>query len=123
MKRWLWIVALAMGVQFAAYADTPIYVKLECRDDDPFVFCTQGCKGNDKNWTPLSPIAGTWMAVPGYCPWPQSQGACCIGNVCFTLWTQTAVKAVGQYMAICPKAHEEGRWEGQGRPESTPYDH
>ncbi|MGH8028135.1 MAG: hypothetical protein ACREO0_15565 [Pseudoxanthomonas sp.] len=122
MKRGIWILAIMLGVQFAAYADTPIYQKLECRDDDPFVFCTQGCKNQDKNWTPISPISGTWIAVTGYCPYPTT-GACCIGNVCFQPWTQTAVKAVYQYMAICPKAHEQGQWEGQGRPESTPYDH
>jgi hypothetical protein len=115
---------LLLCMQPAAWADEPgAHTVFACRDDDPFVVCTQGCKGKDYNWTPLSPTSGTWIAVAGYCPWPQSKGACCVGNVCFQLWTNTAVRAVAQYMAVCPRAHEEGNWEGSGRPESTPYDH
>ena len=116
--------ALLLGMQLAAWADEPgAYTRLACRDNDPFVLCTQGCKNQHYNWKPLAPELGTWIAVRGYCPWPQSKGTCCVGNVCFRLWTDTAVQAVGQYMAICPRAHEEGRWEGQGRPERTPHDH
>ncbi|MGW8344868.1 hypothetical protein ACWGY7_13005 [Xanthomonas axonopodis pv. khayae] len=87
------------------------------------VFCTQGCKDEDKNWTPIDPISGTWVAVPGYCPWPTSTGPCCVGNVCFNVWTQTAVTAVGQYMSICPQAKKQGQWKGKQRPEKVPFDH
>lgn len=124
VQRSALLLMLLLAVQQAAWADNPgVSTTLACRYDDPFVFCTQGCKNRDYNWKPLSPIAGTWIAVQGYCPWPQSKGTCCVGNVCFMLWTDTAVRAVSQYMAICPRAHEEGDWKGQGRPESTPFDH
>lgn len=130
MKKRIWILAIMLGVQFTALADTPIYQRLACRDDDPFVFCTQGCKGKDKNWIPMSPESGTWMPAPvpgtyGYCPIATT--ATCPANVypyvIFLPWTQTGVEAVYQYMAICPRAHDTGPWEGPGRPESTPYDH
>jgi len=124
MKRWIWILVAFFGLHGTANAVGP-YVKFECRDNDPFVFCTQGCKGSDKNWIPLSPSSGTWMAVPGYCPYPTT-GACCIGYVCFLPWTQTAVTAVGQYMAMCPigggKASDWKNTDGR-RPESVPNDH
>ena len=126
MKRLLGM-ALLLASVFVARADQPGQsIDLACRDNDPYVFCTQGCKDRDKNWIPLVPIAGTWISVPGYCPWPQSEGACCVGQVCFALWTRTAVEAVGQYMAICPRAHEQGDWEsynGQGAAEDEPYSH
>ncbi|MEJ1126650.1 hypothetical protein V9L20_03685 [Variovorax sp. CCNWLW225] len=120
--RWIWTAALCLGMQAAAQADQRVYQQLVCRDNDPFVFCTQGCKDQDKNWTPLDPIAGSWNAVPGYCPWPSTY--CVVGPLRFgSDWTQTAVTAVFQYMSICPAAHRQGQWKGSGRPESTPYEH
>ena len=126
VPAWRLVVLLALlpGVLPSAFADEPgTSLRLACRDDDPFVLCTQGCRNRDYNWRPVAPVAGTWIAVPGYCPWPQSQGACCVGNACFRLWTDTAVRAVAQYMAICPRAHQQGRWLGPGRPDKTPHDH
>jgi hypothetical protein len=125
MKHWLRLaamLALYLGMQITALADKGVYRDLVCRDNDPFVFCTQGCKGQDKNWTPIKPIAGSWRAERGYCPYPTT-GKCCFGYVCFRPWTQTAVAAVYQYMDICPAAEQEGDWTGSERPESVPYDH
>ncbi|WP_082143478.1 hypothetical protein [Xanthomonas sp. NCPPB 1128] len=123
MKQWLWILVAFLGFQGAAGAQQ-VYEDLACRDNDPFVLCTQGCKGRDKNWTPVTPQAGVWIAVPGYCPWPTSTGPCCVGNVCFKPWTQKAVDAVYQYMYICPIGGGKARdWTGRQRPEKVPKDH
>ncbi|UYB52716.1 hypothetical protein OCJ37_01755 [Xanthomonas sp. AM6] len=123
MKRWIWILVAFFGLQATAEA-AGFYVPLACRDDDPFVFCTQGCKDQDKNWIPTDPVSGAWIAAPGYCPYPTT-GTCCFGYVCFLPWTQTAVTAVGQYMSVCPVARKEGNWKNTDgrRPESVPYDH
>ncbi|AAM38880.1 hypothetical protein GUF72_07820 [Xanthomonas citri pv. citri] len=123
MKRWIGMFAVLLFTQAASAAGQSVYQELACRSNDPFVFCTQGCKDEDKNWTPIDPISGTWVAVPGYCPWPTSTGPCCVGNVCFNVWTQTAVTAVGQYMSICPQAKKQGQWKGKQRPEKVPFDH
>lgn len=122
LKPWLCMAFICSAFQGSALAEPGVYQQLACRDNDPFVFCTQGCKNQDKNWTPIDPISATWVAVPGYCPYPTT-GACCFGYVCFQSWTQTAVTALGQYMSICPAAKRQGDWKGSGRPESTPYDH
>ncbi|PPU30525.1 hypothetical protein [Xanthomonas sp. CFBP 7912] len=123
MKRWIGMFAVLLFSQAASAAGQSVYQELVCRSNDPFVFCTQGCKDEDKNWTPVDPISGTWVAVPGYCPWPTSTGPCCVGNVCFNVWTQTAVTAVGQYVSICPHAKKQGQWKGKQRPEKVPFDH
>lgn len=121
MKNRFWVVAFCLGIQITAQAEG-VYQHLVCRENDPFVFCTQGCKGKDKNWTPVDPIAGVWIAVPEYCPYPTT-GPCCFGAYCLRSWTQTAVVAVAQYVAICPAAKQQGDWIGSERPESTPFDH
>jgi len=123
MKRWIWILVAFFGLQGVANA-VPVYEELSCRDDDPFVFCTQGCKGRDKNWIPVTPRAGVWVAALGYCPWPTTTGPCCVGNVCFRTWTQKAVDAVGEYMRICPiGGGKASDWKGRQRPEKVPKDH
>ncbi|WDS34652.1 hypothetical protein [Pseudoxanthomonas sp.] len=121
MKPWIWTILLLLGAQ-TAYADTAISETLVCRDNDPFVLCTQGCKDDDYNWKPKNSMQGTYTPVMPYCPWP-STGECCIGYVCFEPWTQTAFTAYFQYARICRKAHKEGKWVGEGKPEETPYDH
>ncbi|QNH19478.1 hypothetical protein HEP73_00368 [Xanthomonas sp. GW] len=123
MKRWIWILVAFFGLQGVANA-VPVYEDLSCRKNDPFVFCTQGCKGKDKNWIPVTPSAGLWVAAPTYCPWPTTTGPCCVGNVCFRTWTQTAVDAVGEYMRICPDGGGKASdWKGRQRPEKVPEDH
>lgn len=129
MKRWMLVAALVLGVQATAWADGDMYMPLVCRDDDPFVFCDQGCKNNnggnqDYAWAPVSPPVAAWRprVEEWWCPAPLT-GSCCFGWVCFRPWSQTALTAWGQYLIVCPAAHETGDWEGSGRPESSPYDH
>ncbi|WP_371184254.1 hypothetical protein [Xanthomonas sacchari] len=122
MKQWIWILVAFLGFQGIAGAQQ-VYEDLACRDNDPFVLCTQGCKGKDKNWIPTSPKAGMWVAAPGYCPYPNT-GECCYGYVCFMSWTQKAYDAVYQYMRICPiGGGKASDWTGRQRPERVPYSH
>lgn len=123
MKTWIWMATLCLGMQATAQAEPGVYQQLPCRDNDPFVFCTQGCKGQDKNWTPLDPISATWLPVQGYCPWPSTSD-CWVGPYYVgKAWTQTAFEAWGKYVSICPAAKQQGDWKGPGRPESTPHEH
>ncbi|WP_295865170.1 hypothetical protein [uncultured Xanthomonas sp.] len=101
----------------------PVYKTLVCRDNDPFVFCTQACKGVDKNWSPVDPISDTWRADPGYC-WKASPVRCCKHGWHCGAWTPTAIAAVQQYQDICPAAAKQGNWTDPNRsPESVPYEH
>lgn len=59
MKRWIGMFAVLLFTQAASAAGQSVYQELACRSNDPFVFCTQGCKDEDKNWTPIDPISGT----------------------------------------------------------------
>jgi len=122
MKQWIWILVAFLGFQGVAGAQQ-VYEDLACRDNDPFVLCTQGCKGKDKNWIPTNPKTGVWLAAPGYCPYPNT-GECCYGYVCFMSWTQNAYDAVYQYMRICPVGGGKASdWTGRQRPERVPYSH
>lgn len=129
MKKRIWILAILLGMQGVALADQPgKYARLVCRDDDPFVFCTQGCKGQDYNWKPVGdPTKGGWQPVNGYCPIPVIALNCQVGPYRLGRdWTQTAYVAWFQYMEVCKWPHEEGKWEardGQGNPEDEPYSH
>lgn len=120
MKTVIWILALFFAGQADVQAQS-IYRKLVCRDNDPFVFCTQGCKGVDKNWAPLDPISGSTTPVLGYCVLP-SPSVCCKGPYCGA-WTATAIEAYYQYKEICPKAMKQGKWNGTKPPEAVPYVH
>ncbi|MCE4361550.1 hypothetical protein ABQZ69_12860 [Xanthomonas sp. WHRI 8391] len=121
MKNLIWILALFFIGQAEVQAKGT-YQPLVCRDNDPFVFCTQGCKDNDKNWLPIDPISGSWVAAPGYCLVP-SLSPCCAGPVCLQAWTPTAIAALAQYQSICPDASKQGKWTGQKRPENVPFNH
>lgn len=54
MKRWMMALVLALGLLSVASADEPGTYKQVCRSDDPFVYCTQGCK-ETKAWKPAQP--------------------------------------------------------------------
>lgn len=120
MKRWIWTLAACFGLQANATATAaPVYEELVCRDNDPFVFCTQGCKSPDHHWEPTDPISGAWVPVPPYCPYPTTVSTkYCKG------WSQKAFTAFFQYQSICRQAKKEGDWTDKGRrPESTPKEH
>lgn len=89
------------------------------RDDDPFLFCTDGMIERPRAWNPLVPIAGTWFPTPGYCPIPSTS----CPYPYYISWSQREVDGVYLYMRVCPAAGRQGQWEGPGRPESTPHSH
>ncbi|PKV11482.1 hypothetical protein CVO74_18190 [Xanthomonas prunicola] len=120
MKNLIWILVLFFAGQAEIQAQS-VYEKLVCRDNDPFVFCTQGCKGADKNWIAIDPISGTTAPMLGYCVQP-SLSVCCKGPYCGP-WTQTGIDAYYQYKRICPKAMKRGSWNGKRPPENVPHDH
>lgn len=119
------VLLMLMSVAGVTHADNAIY-KQVCRMDDPFVYCTQGCK-ETKAWKPRKPYAGVgYTPQPGYCPWPMT-GKCCIGYVCFKPWSMADYNDYYQNrVAICPRAHDDGAWvreRGQGNPEDEPITH
>lgn len=131
MKRWLWVLFL-LPVSFAAVADQPGLGEQDiCRDRDPFVYCTQGCK-ETKAWKPASPYASVaYRPQLGYCPVPVVQTGSCPFDVkpylIFLGWGQQDYDDYMQHrVVICPRAHTAGDWErydGQGEPEDEPYSH
>ena len=108
-------------------ASPPMYEShSEYRDNDVFLFCSDGLK-KPRAWMPLDPITAQWTAEPTYCPIPHDGGECplCVHNygVHFQSWTHNDYDAWQKWMRICPRGDEEGKWEGQGRPENTPHSH
>ncbi|MGY0505430.1 hypothetical protein [Luteimonas sp. e5] len=89
------------------------------RDNDPFLFCTQGMRERPRAWNPLKPSLGLWIVTPGYCivpstscPYPYSIS-----------WSQREVDGERLYRTVCPAAMREGAWEGEGQPDRTPWVH
>lgn len=102
--------------------DSPYYEKLRFRDDDPFVFCTQGIKDNPRAWSPLQPVQALWRLTPGYCPVPTT-GSCPVYPYTYKSWSNNDVASLQQYQSVCPRAEREGRWRGRGKPDNAPYSH
>lgn len=129
MKRWIVMAMLMLGIYAPVLADQPGIYNEVCRRDDPFVYCTQGCK-ETKAWKPLS-VPGKGYANAGYkpqigyCPYPTT--VCCDQYCVLRPWSQEEYQDYWEHrVVICPKAHEEGDWEpynGQGAPEDEPESH
>lgn len=101
------------GVALAAHGQNP---PLDYRAGDPFLFCTQG-QDVRKNplpcWKPLPPYTGNWMMMP-YCRPPNYYGK---------RWNNDDTRSLQQYLSVCPKGEQPGRWQGPGRPEHAPFTH
>jgi hypothetical protein len=127
MKRWLTLSAFFFTT--AAMAQSAIYEKIKYRDDDVFVFCTQGRDDNNKAWEPHSPYLGRmdWNSLKNFCPVPDSPQYECPANVypyvIFDEWSQDDWDAFQLYERICPYGEEEGSWTGNDKPERTPKIH
>lgn len=61
------------------------------RDNDPFVFCTQGVP--EDGWVAVNPLSGSWTAITEY---PNLQ------------W-------IPAFEAVCPAAMSMGVWMGPGQ--------
>lgn len=125
MKHWKLYAAgaailIASGTamaQSAPYADLTAGGTLDnnhSRQNDPFVFCTEGVK-NGKVWrvrnpnTPMLAVLGVgWINIAPYCPWPSTVGT----NYCKG-WPQQDVTAWGNYVAICNDGGTRRDWKSQ----------
>jgi hypothetical protein len=111
-SRMFFFVALMACV--SAQAGQGMYEKLNYRNDDPFVFCTQGQDTWDTCWKPIPPYTGAWIYT-GICDEPNPKGRS---------WYQRDRDSLSQYMRVCPNAIDSGSWDGRGgAPENTPGPH
>ncbi|MDQ0010321.1 hypothetical protein J2T07_002511 [Luteibacter jiangsuensis] len=93
--------------------DSGFYEFIRYRDNDPFLFCTEGLKGLDKCWFPLDPGSGTYMYT-GVCDEPNPDGRS---------WTFEDRDSLSQYQRVCPKAMQAGSWQGAGDGSNSPHPH
>lgn len=109
--------ALALGmVAFELFAQTGGNPRLTYRDSDPFLFCTKGQNPRINPapcWTPIPPYTGAYILMP-YCRPPNPYGKD---------WTDDDTQSLAEYLQVCPRGEQPGRWNGQGRPEQSPTDH
>lgn len=123
MNRWLLAAASLLAVSTGAQADEGKYQYIPCRMDDPFVFCTQGCRSMTEPssaWKPIKGTAGEYTVTPGYCPEYVYYAKGCKD------WQPMEVVALNQFKQVCKWPHEAGEWvpeNGQGRPEDEPIKH
>ena len=116
------LIALACASATAlAQGGSGYYKKLSFRKDDPFVFCRQGPSIQQGEisapacWKPIPPYTGAW--TPTFLCKPENKyGA--------RRWKQADYKSLNEYLEVCPHAGPKGgAWEGQGRPEDSPFTH
>lgn len=117
MKQWIWILVAFLGLQGVAGAEEA-YENLSCRSNDPFVFCTQGCKPPDRHWRPVGTGSG-WAPIAPYCPYPTVVGTkYCKG------WSVIAYNAWWERQRICHVGGGKASdWTGRQRPETVPGNH
>lgn len=106
IKFGLGLIALMWSVGAAAQAG--YYEGLRYRNNDPFVFCTQGQRNASRCWMPTPPYTGSYMIMP-YChPNPKGKP-----------WSQADYDSLAQYLRVCPAGEQPGNWQGSGRPENS----
>lgn len=101
------------------------------RDDDVFVFCTQGRKPEFKAWKPIHAGTATWMPLYNHCPIPHDPSVItdCPANTQyyrFLNWKQDDWDAYVLYTTVCPWGGMQGKkgdWQGDGNPENSPHNH
>lgn len=115
MRRWISIVAMTFAC--AATAQNAVYKHLSQRDNDPFVFCTQGMKRPDPCWIPLPPYGfGIWTYT-WICDEPNTETG--------RAWTQDEREGLDDYLAVCGAPRSNGEWDTKAgaRAEDTPSPH
>jgi hypothetical protein len=114
MKRGIFLVFTLFACE--ALAQSGFYQEIDYRDNDPFVFCTQGQgwkRAPMQCWIPVPPYTGSFTMMP-YCDPPNYWGK---------TWSDDDWESLGQYMLVCPQAMTSGPWTGKGQPDQDPYDH
>jgi hypothetical protein len=95
------------------------YEFIRYRDNDPFLFCTDGQdpeKFPDRCWWPVAPFTGAFMMNP-ICRPPNPYGKD---------WTNADWDSLGQYLRICPMAGgKSGTWNSKSgrQPNMVPHKH
>lgn len=95
------------------------YEVIRYRDNDPFLFCTDGQdpeKFPDRCWWPIAPYTGAFMMNPA-CDPPNPYGK---------EWTEADWDSLGQYLSVCPMAGgKSGPWKSKNgeQPNMVPYRH
>lgn len=106
MKPWILIVLVALTLEAAAQSKG-VYAIIPWRDNDPFVFCTEGpsTEGDNHWWIPIDPASGTWL--PTGLPYNQPNYV-----------------SLAYYMAICPQGGgNRSDWKGARPANMVPYKH
>jgi hypothetical protein len=115
MKQWISL--LASLFVLSASAQEPTYKHLSQRDNDPFVFCTQGMKRMDPCWIPIPPYGdGLWMYT-WLCDEPNTETG--------RSWTQAEREGLSDYQQVCSAARSYGEWDTKAgaKPENVPFSH
>lgn len=109
-----WIAMLALG--FALPATAQVMSVAPFRDNDPFVFCTQGYELTvaQECWTPLPPYTTGDYMLTGICDPPNYYGRS---------WTDRDWTALYLYETVCPIAVVPGAWMGVGTGAQAPVEH
>lgn len=95
------------------------YEFIRYRDNDPFLFCTDGQdpeKFPDRCWWPVAPFTGAFMMNP-ICRPPNPYGKD---------WTEADWDSLGQYLRVCPMAGgKSGPWNSNSgkQPNMVPHKH
>lgn len=111
MKKLLLV--MLCSTAWSAMAQSP-QEHLRYRNDDPFVFCTEGQKDPGKCWVPLPPYTtGAYMTMP-YCQPINPYGK---------PWTPQDYDSLGQYQRVCPLALKSGGWTGKKPANMSPTEH
>lgn len=107
-----------------ANAQNQIGYRKDSKQDDPFVFCTEGWKrnGNWSNtaWNPVSPFTGGMAWIPHFLPWcpvPHPNNTKCpvsFGWIQPRPWTKDDWQGYLKYEAVCPDGVTPGDWDGNG---------
>lgn len=115
MKR-TWIGLLALGAAFPLAAQ--VLSVAPFRDDDPFIFCSQGyeMKVAEECWVPVYPYTTGVYLYTGICDPPNKYGRS---------WTDRDYAALSLYQTVCPVAltTTPGPWTGTGTGAETPLVH
>lgn len=122
--QWMSLLFLALSSQATAQSGG-YYEDIDYRDNDPFVFCTEGWKRNGNYWStawePVPKYTGPWM--PHWPLWCSIPTTSCPENYGYYRprdWTQDDLDAWEQYMRVCPAAIKSGKWTGQGKANNSP---
>ncbi|MFC3656828.1 hypothetical protein FZ025_00430 [Xanthomonas hyacinthi] len=113
MKQLLLCVSFCLAGNALAQSVNAPQETLRYRDNDPFVFCTEGQKNPDKCWMPLPPYTGNYMTMP-YCQPVDPYGK---------PWTPQDYDSLGQYQRVCPRALKSGSWTGPKPANMSPTAH